>query len=162
MSKLNVVLFEPEIAQNVGNIIRTCDSFNARLHLIRPYNFYLNDKIIRRCSTNHIDISNIFEYDDFNEFLEKNKVNDNLFIYTKRGINTPNQINYKSIYNECNIYLMFGKESSGVPIDIINKYLNNSIRIPMKEDVISINLANSVAIGLYEVVKQLEYINLKK
>lgn len=162
MAKLNVVLFEPEIAQNTGNIIRTCDSFDVKLHLIRPYNFFLTDKVVKRCSTNHLNLENISEYDDFEEFLNKNNIHNNLFLFTKRGVNTPNQIDYKKIYDSSDIFLMFGKESTGIPIKIIDQYKNNSIRIPMKENVISINLANSVAIGLYEVIKQLDYLNLKK
>ncbi len=161
MTKLNVVLFEPEIAQNVGNIIRTCDSFDTKLHLIRPYGFFLNDKVIKRCSTNHLHLENIFQYDDFEEFLAKNLITDNIYLFTKKGLNAPNEIDY-SKHTDKEIYLMFGKESSGIPDVILNTYKNNTVRVPMLQNIISINLSNTVAIGLYEVLRQFDYLNLKK
>ncbi|MDE6472847.1 MAG: tRNA (cytidine(34)-2'-O)-methyltransferase [Ureaplasma sp.] len=162
-NSLNIVLFEPEIPENTGNIIRTCESFDFKLHLIRPYGFFLNSKNILRSCTNHFNENNIFQYDDFNDFCNKNNVNNNIFLFTKKGTRSPDQIKYESIYKNQNIYLMFGKESSGIANDILNKFDKQQwIRIPMKQNIVSINLANTVAIASYEVIKQLDYLNLLK
>lgn len=162
-NSLNIVLFEPEIPENTGNIIRTCESFDFKLHLIRPYGFFLNSKNILRSCTNHFNENNIFQYDDFNDFCNKNNVNNNIFLFTKKGTRTPDQIKYEPIYKNQNIYLMFGKESSGIANDILNKFDKQQwIRIPMKQNIVSINLANTVAIASYEVIKQLDYLNLLK
>ena len=160
---LNIVLFEPEIPENTGNIIRTCESFDFKLHLIRPYGFFLNSKSILRSCTNHFNENNIFQYDDFNDFLKKNNVSDNIFFFTKKGTKAPNEIDYKQMYLNKDIYLMFGKESSGISNEILNSFNNSQwIRVPMKENIVSINLANTVSIASYEVLKQLDYLNLIK
>lgn len=154
---INIVLFEPEIASNTGNIIRTCESFNLKLHLIRPYGFFLKDKVIKRCSTNHINLEAISEYDDLDMFLNSIDIDNNIFLFTKHGLNSPDHINFKTLYDQKEIYLIFGKESSGLPKQFIEKFKNNSIRIPMKENIVSINLSNTVAIGVYEVLRQIKY-----
>lgn len=160
-TKLNVILFEPEIAVNTGNIIRTCVGFDCHLHLIRPYGFFLNDKKLIRSATNHLDDKKISEYDDWNDFLEKNQIkNEQIFLYTKKGRKTPDVFKYTQIKEE--IYLMFGKESSGIPDSILNKFKTQWVRIPMTKSMVSLNVANTVAIAVYEVLKQFEYFHLLK
>lgn len=158
---INIVLFEPEIPENTGNIIRTCYSFGFKLHLIRPYGFIFNPNKFKRSSTNHIDMNNIFEYDDWAEFILKNNIdNQNIYFFTKYGEITPDKM--KCDLLDKNYFLIFGKESTGIPKDIMNKYHKNQwVRIPMIKNVISINLSNSVAIAGYEVLRQFDYKGLK-
>ncbi len=157
--KLNVVFFHPAIIENVGNIARTCLAFNASLHLIRPYGFIFNKSRLNRSSTNHFDQIDFFEYDNWDEFEQKN--NGEFFLFTKIGTHSPDEINYLN-YDDKNIYLVFGNEHYGIDSEIMKKYQNNLIRIPINENLICINVSNSVAIGCYEVSKQFKYQLLKK
>lgn len=154
---INIILFEPEIPENTGNIARSCVGFNARLHLIRPYGFILSNKHLIRSGVDYWDKLELFQYDSFDEFLAKNNY-PNIYIYTRYGNHTPNQINFKDMSN---IYLMFGKESKGVPKQILTQYKNNLLRIPTSNNIRSLNLSNTVAIAIYEVVKQKSYDNLE-
>ena len=145
---MNIVLHEPEIPQNTGNIGRTCVAAGAKLHLIRPIAFDTSEKAVRRSGLDywqHLDIS---YYDNFEDFLEKNN-NPQVFIVETKGTKYYTDINYHK-----NCYIMFGKETSGIPDEILNKYLDNCIRIPMAPNSRSLNLANSVAIVLYEALRQ--------
>ncbi len=156
---INIVLFEPEIANNTGNILRTCHAFNANLHLIRPYGFFLDNKYIKRSSTNHFDLENIKQYDSFDEFVFKNKPN-KIYMFSRYGKKMLDEHNYQDIDED--IYFMFGKESTGIDKIILKNYLDTSIRIPMNEESISINLSNTVAIAIYEVIRQRKYFSLLK
>ncbi len=156
---INIILFEPEIANNTGNIIRTCHAFNAQLHLIRPYGFFLDNKSIKRASTNHFDLENINQYDSFDDFIFKNNP-DKIHMFSRYGKKMLDEYNYQDVNK--NIYFMFGKESKGIDKEILKKYLDSSIRIPMNENSISMNLSNIVAIAIYEVVKQRKYDSLIK
>lgn len=153
---INIILFEPEIPENTGNIARTCVGFNAKLHLIRPYGFIMSSKKLRRSGVDYWDKLNLLEYDCFEDFVLKNN-NPNIYIYTRYGNLKPNEINYQ---NDKEIYLMFGKESSGIPDDIKNKY-RNWLRIPTSKNIRSLNLSNTVAIAIYEVSKQLDFRSLE-
>lgn len=155
--KINVVLFEPEIAENTGNIARTCVGFDVTLHLIRPYGFFLNDKTIKRSAANYWEHLTYYEYDCFDDFIKQNN-NPNIYIYTRYGNNKPSDINYKE-YKE--VFLMFGKESTGVKKEILDLYKSNLIRIPTTKNIRSLNLSNTVAIAIYEVVKQNNYDKLE-
>lgn len=157
--KLNIVFYHPSIIENVGNIARTCLAFNASLHLIRPYGFIFNKSRLNRSSTNHFDQIDFFEYDNWLEFEQKNE--GEFFLFTKNGTNSPDQINYLD-YQDKNIYLIFGNEHYGIDHEIMEKYHNNLIRIPINKDLVCINVSNSVAIGCYEVLKQFNYHSLKK
>lgn len=157
--KLNIVFYHPSIIENVGNIARTCLAFNARLHLIRPYGFIFNKSRLNRSSTNHFDQIDFFEYDNWNEF-EENNVGE-FFLFTKKGTSSPDEINYLN-YKDDNIYLIFGNEHYGIDDEVMQKYPNNLIRIPINENLICINVSNSVAIACYEVSKQFNYQSLKK
>lgn len=152
---INIVLFEPEIPENVGNIARSCVAFNATLHLIRPYGFIFDINKFNRSSANHFKEVILLEYDSFEEFTIKNN-SPNLFIYTRYGNNSPDNYEYKGL----NCYIMFGKESTGIPKEIIKRYSESLIRIPTSEKMRSLNISNTVAIALYEISKQNKYFDL--
>ncbi|MCV3743350.1 tRNA (cytidine(34)-2'-O)-methyltransferase [Ureaplasma sp. ES3154-GEN] len=162
---LNIVLFEPEIIENTGNIARMCVGFNARLHLIRPYGFILRtdkfNKDFIRTATNHLDNLELFEYDDFEEFIQANNVDKNqIYAFTRYGTKAPSDYVYQNI-NESDVFLLFGKESTGIDHKILQAY-PQWIRIPSSINLRSLNIANSVAMGLYEVARQNEYRDLLK
>lgn len=150
---LNIVLFEPEIPENTGNIARTCVGFNAQLHLIRPYGFFLNNKKLIRSGIDYWQSLKLYEYDDFNDFVSKNKPQE-IYYITRYGKHLPNEIKFD--INK-NTFLVFGKESSGIDKKILKENYNNTIRIPSSKNVRSMNLSNCVAIMAYEVLKQNSY-----
>lgn len=159
---INIVLYEPEIVGNTGNIIRNCVAFDSQLHLIRPYGFLLKDKFIKRSSTNHLDTHRIHEYDDWTDFMNKNKKeNNHFFFYTKRAKKDPSKFNYSNLEAD-NIFLVFGKESTGIPKSILEENKDTLVRIPMTKDMISLNISNTVSIATYEVLKQFDFFDLDK
>ena len=149
---INVVLFEPEIAGNVGNIMRTCAASGVRLHLIEPFGFLWNDKLIKRTGANHIDDCEHFVYEDLDDFFSKN-IGKYYFI-TRYGKKAHSSFNYSS---KENIYFFFGKESTGLPKELLKSNLDNCLRIPMKENIRSLNVSNTVAIIVYEALRQKDY-----
>lgn len=156
---LNIVLFEPEIPENTGNIARTCVAFNLKLHLIRPYGFFLNDKHLKRSAVNYWDKLTYFEYDCYDDFISQNKINKDSLIYyiTRYGKHTPNKIKYPK---NKEIYLMFGKESTGIDKSILKNNLDKTIRIPTTNNVRALNLSNCVAMLAYDYVKTNNYPDL--
>lgn len=157
---LHIVFQKPSIIENVGNIIRTCAGFKADFHMIRPYGFLWNQSKLNRSSTNHIDEVNIFQYDDWQEFLNKtNSSNSEYYFFTRYGKKAPNEFNYNLENKE--IYLVFGNEHYGIDKDILKANLDHCIRIPMSNELICLNVSNSVAIAAYEVVKQNHYKDLE-
>ena len=155
---LNIVLYEPEIPDNTGNIMRTCMAFNCRLHLIEPLGFYLDEYHLKRAGMDYIDEVEYYTYANWEEFLSKNE--GDFFYITRYGKKTPDTFNFTECKND--IYLVFGKESTGIPKDILKANLDRCIRIPMVKDARSINLSNSVAIITYEVLRQFDYFDLSK
>ena len=155
---INVVLYEPEIPQNTGNIMRTCVATDAKLHLIKPLGFSLDEKSIKRSGANYIDKLNYEVYDNYEDF--KNKNHGTYYFFTRYGKKTHSDFDY-SDSNE-NIYLIFGKESSGIDKKILKDNLDHCMRIPMTENVRSLNLSNCAAIVVYEVLRQQNYNNLIK
>lgn len=149
---INVVLFEPEIPANTGNIMRTCVATNSILHLIKPLGFSLEDKYIKRCGVNYIDKCKYFVYENIDEFFEKN--NGEYYFFTRYGHKPHTSFDYS---NDKNIYLFFGKESTGIPPSILKPYLDRCIRIPMTDNVRALNLSNTVAIMTYEALRQQNY-----
>lgn len=150
--KLNIVLVEPEIPQNTGNIARTCAAIGAKLHLVYPLGFSINEKQLKRAGLDYWDKLDIEEHLNFESFLEKYKPEENeMFFVTTKGKNVYSDIKYD---NEKEIYLLFGKETKGLPEETLKKYLDKTIRIPMRETLRSLNLSNSVAIVAYEVFRQ--------
>ena len=153
---LNIVLFEPEIPENTGNIMRTCAATNAKLHLIRPLGFRLDESSIKRSGVNYIDKVNYTLYDDYEDFCNKNP--GEYYYMTRYGKKAHSEFDYSD--KSKNIYLIFGKESTGIPKEILRDNLDRCIRIPSTDNVRSLNLSNCVAIVLFEVLRQQDYLDL--
>lgn len=155
---INIVLYEPEIPQNTGNIMRTCVAINAKLHLIEPLGFILNDKTIKRSGVNYIDKLEYIVYKNFEDFLSKNT--GEFYFFTRYGKKPHSEFNFTDTAK--NIYLIFGKESTGIPKTILRNYLDRCMRLPTTANVRSLNLSNCVAIAAYEVLRQQDYPTLLK
>lgn len=155
MSRINVVLFEPEIPQNAGNIMRTCVAFDCKLHLIKPLGFDIENPKFRRSTTNHITWAEYTLYDSFEDFASKNP--GEYFFMTRYGKVPPSDIVFKAVPEGREIYLLFGKESTGIPYDILRDNLERCFRIPMAGECRSLNLSNAAAIAIYECVRQTGY-----
>lgn len=153
---INVVLYEPEIPQNTGNIMRTCVATNSRLHLIKPLGFSLDEKYIKRSAVNYIKHLDYYVYEDYNDFLSKNK--GTFYYFTRYGKKVPSDFNFSD--KDENIYLIFGKESTGIPKEILKDHLDYCTRFPMTSNVRCLNVSNSVAIAVYEVLRQQDYRDL--
>lgn len=148
MERMNIVLYEPEMPLNTGNIGRTCVATNSRLHLIEPLGFKLNEKAVRRAGLDYWDKLDVTVYCDFQDFLNRNP-GAKIYMATTKA---------RMVYTEAaympGCYLMFGKESAGIPEEILVENQENCVRIPMWGEIRSLNLANSVAIVLYEALRQ--------
>ena len=153
---INIVLYEPEIPGNTGNIMRTAVATNSKLHLIEPLGFSLDEKYLKRSSANYMDKLNYEVYPNWEDFISKNK---GTFYYLTRYGKKPHTSFDYSDSNE-NIYLVFGKESSGIPKEILRNDLDRCMRMPMTKDVRALNLSNTVAIMVYEVLRQQNYNDL--
>ena len=153
---LNIVLFEPEIPENTGNIMRTCAATGAKLHLIRPLGFRMDQNSIKRSGVNYIDKVEYTLYDDYEDFCSKN--DGEYYFMTRYGKKAHSEFDYSD--KSKNIYLIFGKESTGIPKEILRDNLDRCIRIPSTDNVRSLNLSNCVAIVLYEVLRQQDYLDL--
>ena len=149
---LNVVLFEPEIPQNTGNIMRTCVATNTHLHLIKPLGFYMDEAHLKRSGVNYVNECKYTIYENFDDFLNKNK--GEMYYFTRYGKKPHSSFDYT---NKENIYLIFGKESTGIPKEILKDHLDRCIRIPATSGVRALNLSDCVAIGIYEVMRQKNY-----
>lgn len=156
---INIVLFEPEIPQNTGNIMRTCAGTYAKLHLIKPLGFSLSDKYLKRSGVNYIEHCDFDVYEDYNDFLDKNS-NGEFFYLTRYGKKPHSSVDYAKIDKD--IYLIFGKESTGIPKEILSKHLDKCLRIPTNANIRALNLSNCVALVLFEVLRQLDYPNLSR
>lgn len=147
---INIVLFEPEIPANTGNIGRTCVATNTRLHLIEPMGFRLTEKAIKRAGMDYWNDLDVTTYINYEDFLAKNPLaKDKMFMATTKAPNTYTDVEFGE---EC--YIMFGKESAGIPEEILVEHKETSIRIPMANEIRSLNLGNSVAVVLYEALRQ--------
>lgn len=147
---MNIVLLEPEIPDNTGNIGRSCVATNTRLHLIEPLGFRLSEKRIKRAGMDYWEKLDLTVYSDLEDFYEKNpKAKEHMYFATTKAHHT-----YKDVLYDCDEYIMFGKESAGIPEEILAENEENCIRIPMWGDIRSLNLSNSVAIILYEALSQ--------
>lgn len=154
---LNIVLVEPEIPQNTGNIIRSCAATGTTLHLVRPLGFCMDDKYLKRAGLDYWDLVEIKYYDSFDEIREQNP--DAKFFYsTTKANQTHSDVKYEE-----NSFIVFGKETKGLPESLIMDNLETAIRIPMVdiEKARSLNLSNSVAIVLFEALRQIGYPNLR-
>lgn len=157
--KINIVMVEPEIPQNTGNIARTCAAIGAKMHLVHPLGFDISERAVKRAGLDYWDKVEIEEHNSFKEFLEKYKPEENnMFFVTTKG----KHIYSEPDYNEMDeVFLLFGKETKGLPEDILQKYIDKTIRIPMRPTLRSLNLSNSVAIVVYDVLRQKQFENLE-
>ena len=158
--KLNIVLVEPEIPQNTGNIARTCAALGAKLHLVHPLGFKITEKAVKRAGLDYWDKLEIEEHISFEKFLEKYKPeNHNMFFVTTKGKHVYSEPDYSKMDE---VFALFGKETKGLPEDILLKYIDKTIRIPMRPTLRSLNLSNSVAIVAYDILRQRNYENLEE
>ena len=157
--KLNIVMVEPEIPQNTGNVARTCAATGAKLHLVKPLGFSIDDKHLKRAGLDYWDKLDIEIHENLDAFLKKYKMGDNMFLASTKSQQTYADINYKQ-FDE--IFVLFGKETKGLPEDLIENNMKQAIRIPMKEGLRSLNLSNSVAIVTYEIFRQHCFDNLEQ
>lgn len=148
---MHIVLHEPEIPQNTGNIARTCAATGATLHLIEPLGFKVDEKSVKRAGLDYWELLDVRTYKNFEEFLEKNN-NPKIFMATTKSKQTYVDVTYDE-----DSYIMFGKESAGIPEEILLNYKETSVRIPMHKEARSLNLSNSVSIILYEALRQTEF-----
>ena len=153
----HIVLFEPEIPQNTGNIMRTCVATNTKLHLIKPLGFVLDDVHLKRSGVNYIDKLKYEVYENFQDFKDKNP--GIYYYFTRYGHKPHTSSNYENPNHE-QLYFIFGKESTGIPKSILQKDLDHCMRIPMTDNVRALNVSNSVAIVIYEALRQQNYNDL--
>jgi tRNA (cytidine/uridine-2'-O-)-methyltransferase len=156
MGKIGIVLLEPEIPQNTGNIARTCAATGASLHLIEPLGFKVTDAKLKRAGLDYWHFLDITYYRDIDDFFERTKGGEYFFFSTK----APRA--YTEIRYPEDCYLIFGKETAGIPEEILKKHLDRCVRIPMRENLRSLNLSNSAAIAVYEVLRQRNFENLEQ
>ena len=155
MKEINIVLVEPEIPQNTGNIARTCACTGARLHLVRPLGFDITDKQLKRAGLDYWNDLDITYYDSLAEFMEMNK-DENLYFFTTKG-----QKRYSDVEYPDKSFLIFGKETKGLPEDLLNDNYDKALRIPMQSHMRSLNLSNTVCMVTYEVLRQNDFDGLE-
>ncbi|MCU7557332.1 tRNA (uridine(34)/cytosine(34)/5-carboxymethylaminomethyluridine(34)-2'-O)-methyltransferase TrmL [Macrococcus capreoli] len=153
MSSINVVLYQPEIPANTGNIARSCAATDTHLHLIRPLGFSTDDKMLRRAGLDYWQYVNITYYDSIEEFFEKNE--GHYYLLTKFGKKPHTTFDYSNTDEKH--YFIFGRETTGLPDWVKEKYMDTALRIPMNDNVRSLNLSNTAAILIYEALRQQNY-----
>lgn len=151
MAELNVVLIEPQIPQNTGNIVRTCAATGAVLHLVGPMGFKIDDKKLKRAGLDYWHFMDIRMYDSSEDFFEKNK-DGTFFYFTTKGRHNFSGVSYP---DKC--YLVFGREDAGLKEELLYRNEQNCVRLPMQNEIRSLNLSNTVAVGVYEVLRQWNY-----
>lgn len=151
MSQINIVLYCPEIPQNTGNISRTCAVTGARLHIIKPIGFEISDRTLKRAGLDYWDKLDVTYYDDYSDFLDKNPAAE-LYFFSAHASRRHTDITYPD-----NAYLVFGRESVGLPRELVEQNPERSIRIPMRSTLRCLNLSNSVAIAVYELLRQNDF-----
>ncbi len=154
MPTVNIALIEPEIPQNTGNIARTCAATGARLHLVKPMGFEIDDRKLKRAGLDYWHLLDITYYDSLDDFLEKNKGAD-MFFFTTKAPRSYTEAKYPD-----NSFIVFGKESAGLPEGLLEKNKESCVRIPMRENLRSLNLSNAVAVAVYEVLRQSDFDDL--
>jgi len=154
MAVLNIVLVEPEIPQNTGNIARTCACTGARLHIVKPMGFEVTDRNLKRSGLDYWHLLEIFYYENLEDFFEKNKGGD-FFYFTTKARSRHSDATYPD-----GAFLIFGKETKGLPEELLIAHPERCVRIPMMDECRSLNLSNSVAIAVYETLRQWDYPDL--
>ena len=156
MYKINIVLHEPEIPQNTGNIARTCAATGASLHIIRPMGFEIDDRKLKRAGLDYWDKLDITYYENYEDFLSKRpEAIGNTYYFSTKSPQSYTDVEYPD-----NVFIMFGKETKGLPEDILYDNKDYCVRIPMRDTIRSLNLSNSVAIAVYEIIRQKGFENL--
>ena len=150
MPVINIVMVEPEIPQNTGNVARTCAATGARLHLVGPMGFDIDDKKLKRAGLDYWHLLDITYYENLEEFFSKNQ--GNFYFFSTKAPHKHTDIQYPD-----GCYLLFGKETAGLPEKLLHDHPDTTVRIPMISEARSLNLSNSVAIGVYEVLRQWDY-----
>ncbi len=148
MQKINIVLYSPEIPQNTGNISRTASVTGAALHIIKPIGFEISDKTLKRAGLDYWDTLDVTYYESFEDFKEKHSDAD-LYYFSAKGNKS-----YADVKYDGDVYLVFGRESVGLPLELIEENLENTLRIPMLKERRCLNISNSVAIAVYEILRQ--------
>lgn len=156
---INVVLYQPEKPMNTGNIMRTCKATGVSLHIIGPLTYKIDDKGLQRAGMDYLIGFNYTYYKNYEEFVVRNN-NPIVHYITRYGFKAPSEVDFSDFNND--IFVMFGKESTGIPKCILKDHLDNCYRLPMKEDARSLNLSNCVAIVVYEILRQQNYISLAR
>ena len=152
----NIVLVEPEIPQNAGNIARTAAVTGCVLHMVRPLGFDVSDKYLKRAGLDYWNLVDIFYYDSIQEVLDKYYNGKNFWFFSTKAKNIHSEVNYKD-----GDFLVFGKETKGLPEDLLEEHYGECVRLPMREETRSLNLSNSVCVGVYEALRQTGYAGLK-
>ena len=153
---LNIVLVEPEIPQNAGNISRTCAVTGSVLHMVRPLGFEISDKYLKRAGLDYWHFVDIRYYDSIEEVMDKYYNGNNFWFFSTKAKNIHSDVKYQD-----GDFLVFGKETKGLPESLLEKYYDRCVRLPMNEQTRSLNLSNSVCVGVYEALRQLDYLDLK-
>lgn len=154
---LNIVLVEPEIPQNTGNIVRTCAATGSKLHLVRPLGFEVTDKHLKRAGLDYWYLVDIVYYDSFQEVLDKFGDTHAFWYFSTKAEKTHSEVSYAD-----GDFLVFGKETKGLPEQLLAEHYGECVRIPMIDESRSLNLGNSVCVGVYEALRQLSYPHLKR
>lgn len=155
MASLNIVLVEPQIPQNTGNIARTCAATGARLHLVEPMGFHVDDKKLKRAGLDYWHLLDITYYEYLDDFFEKNR-DGSFFYFSTKARHVHSDMTYPD-----NCYLVFGREDAGLPEELLKSNEQSCVRLPMREEARSLNLSNTVAVGVFEVLRQWGYPELK-
>lgn len=155
MGKINIVLCEPEIPQNTGNIARTCAATGASLHLIKPLGFAIDDRKLKRAGLDYWHSLDIHYYEGLADFFEKNP-NATVYYFSTKARHVYTEITYPD-----NVFLMFGKETKGLPEELLFAHPEETVRLPMRDGLRSLNLSNTVAVAVYEVLRQKNFADLR-
>ena len=155
MASLNIVLVEPQIPQNTGNIARTCAATGARLHLVEPMGFHVDDKKLKRAGLDYWHLLDITYYEDLDDFFEKNR-DGSFFYFSTKARRVHSDMTYPD-----NSYLVFGREDAGLTEELLKSNEQSCVRLPMRSEARSLNLSNTVAVGVFEVLRQWGYPELK-
>lgn len=159
MKKIHIVLHEPEIPQNTGNIARTCAATGAALHIIRPMGFTIDDRKLKRAGLDYWDKLDITYYDNYEDFLQKHpEAEGRIYYFTTKAPRAYTEVNPYPDH----VFIMFGKETRGIPEEILYENQNTCVRIPMRDTLRSLNLSNSVAIAVYEILRQWDFEGLRE
>ena len=155
MNDLNIALIEPEIPQNTGNISRTCAAIGAALHLVKPMGFTIDDRKLKRAGLDYWDKLEIYYYENLDEFLQKN-AGEAMYFFSTKAPRRHTDVTYPQ-----KVFLVFGKETAGLPESLLQANPDTTVRIPMRENLRSLNLSNSAAIGVYELLRQRDFEGLE-